>query len=1107
VNRLTNERLDEVFWPAQGRKLVLLSGHAIVDLFYINYIDPTANLVKALHRLGHEAFGYDVTLSFDRSGKERFGNDKMQQIFDRLASAITEDRPGEPPKHEFKRTTDRPAATKDAASSNEVAKIEAAASPALRNLLGKIERAIKSDKKLLAIFEEPESLWMGSLSNHVCDLLRQVVHFTSSQHTHPETKVILIVKPGRCEEMKQALEYAAVTRPSLREIEVGPPRASELRRFLDHFMMTTSDVIGTDAEKNQTVCEWSQRKESLRNLRDTLRGLLVLPTRPQRLDSVLRRQTGVETPDDVLEDLKQLVALEAIKERLHNLFRLIQQQVQDRRSGRVVSPINTHMVFLGNPGTGKSEVARLVGRYLKAIGLRSTGAFVEISRRDITSQFNSGECIEKMKNAINAATGGVLFVDEAYQLAESDWMQGALETLMKDMEDKRDVLTVIFAGYHDQMQRLWELNPGFRSRIPKDSVIDFPDYKGGELLEMTLREFNKRGLECDADIQDDVLGFIESELRLGRFDNGRGVRNLVEEVERNRALAGGGKVTRKMIPTPPRYATVRVQELLSQLDKEMVGVKTLKDFLRMAANRAETAQRLNRPVDGLFHCRFVGPPGTGKTTAARKVGEIFRAMGLLSRGHVIEINPIAELGSRYVSEYAQRVKQQFERARGGVLFIDEAYQLAEQEQGRQIINQIVQELTNLTFADTVLVLAGYRERMNELLTANPGLERRVPNEIVFEPFSVELLVKLFHRKINAKAYVIMREDRAQFDQALSAQLEGMLVSPTFGNAGAVDVFANQVIDRQTARIKQSQCVERMRLLPEDVGGGLGPRDSDSVGAILEDFQKQFVGLEPIKHRIQVLVQETRITNALGTPRPRAPRLLFLGNPGTGKTTAAREFARILRALGCTPTDRFVETRGTELKASYVGQTKDRVIKLFQDARGGCLIIDEAYALRSSHPEADRFDAEAIDTIVGQVTLPENAQTMVILSGYAKPMRAFLQSNPGLSSRFPEAIMFQNYSAEECLMILGRWIGRIEPENSLPQEGSATQALLSAFNEMRQGPAFGNARDVETMASKIREARNTRLVPLPLKQVREFARFTVEDVLNGIQLWRESQILH
>jgi hypothetical protein len=482
-----NERLAPVFRPAHGRRLCVLYGAALEDLFYLSDEHGARRATEALWHLAVEA-GVDVAMSVGVDGRAAFAKRDMQSVFEELTRAVTTPRPGDSAREPF-----RPGqrATEEANTSTQVGQVEQRANDPLRNQLGRIERALSSSRRILAVVQYPEDLWVGAPSPSTVDTLRALGHAARGTEGNPDSAVVLLVKPQRREDFLNHLDQVSATEQFRRAFDLGPPGRAEIEAFLTRFVLR-NNLHGSRAH---VVSEALARRWLLHHLHEALRRVLGIPEEERRVERALDTGDRAESPEVVLAELDKLVGLAPIKEQLRRFAAIARQQQEDIRQGRAVQPLNTHMLFLGNPGTGKTEVARLVGRYLRAIGLRTGGAFVEISRTDLASEFNPGECIRRMREAIDRAVGGVLFVDEAYQLASDEWMEGALETLMKDMEDRRGSMTVIFAGYEDRMQELWGVNPGFRSRILDPNWFRFPDYSVEELTEIWRRMCESRHLQ------------------------------------------------------------------------------------------------------------------------------------------------------------------------------------------------------------------------------------------------------------------------------------------------------------------------------------------------------------------------------------------------------------------------------------------------------------------------------------------------------------------------------------------------------------------------------------------------------------------------------------
>lgn len=245
-----------------------------------------------------------------------------------------------------------------------------------------------------------------------------------------------------------------------------------------------------------------------------------------------------KTLQDLLDELNALVGLEKVKNKVHDL--IVYQKVQKmRREKNLHSAKNTlHMAFTGNPGTGKTTVARIVGRIYKHIGLLSKGHFVEVSRTDLIAGYQ-GQTALKVKRVIKQAKGGVLFIDEAYSITENDhsdsYGKECLTELTKALEDYRDDLVVIVAGYTEPMNKFFESNPGLKSRF--NTFIEFDDYNPDELDKILVFMCKNNDYVLDEDVEEKIHLYFEqqTEKKDENFANGRLVRNIYDDLVMNHA--------------------------------------------------------------------------------------------------------------------------------------------------------------------------------------------------------------------------------------------------------------------------------------------------------------------------------------------------------------------------------------------------------------------------------------------------------------------------------------------------------------------------------------------------------------------------------------------
>ncbi len=541
------------------------------------------------------------------------------------------------------------------------------------------------------------------------------------------------------------------------------------------------------------------------------------------------------------EKLQQLTGLDDVKERISEIKAWLQIHASDSKRDQYLP--NLHMIFTGNPGTGKTTVARLFGEILFEMGFLNRGHLIEATGKDLIADHVGGTAL-KTNSLIDQALDGVLFIDEAYVLAETDrggYGQEAVETLLIRLENDRSRLVVILAGYPSRMRRFLDSNPGISRRFPKDNVFSFPDFEQHELKNIFLQMLQERNLSPDSDaidaIDNVILGLVSQ--RDETFGNAGEMRNLVESLDRRRAI----RIQKNNAPVDvpiteedisPEYRSYLVQDhpsmeqILCELDK-LIGLGQVKNHIKKLVYQLKYEQ-LRQQIDPTFvasqklqHMVFVGNPGTGKTTVARLVGKIYLSLGLLHKGHCIEVAR-ADLVAGYVGQTALKTTDKVKEAMDGVLFIDEAYSLTQysgNDYGRECIDTLVKLMEDNRHR-LVVIVAGYPEEMGDFIRSNPGLSSRFADPLHFEDFSESELRKILEDQAENEKYIL---DPLAIDMACTSLKSLKGNSPDqFGNARSVKNMFQQMKSSLAMRVVQSELhidmnIEKdeiITILPEDV---------------------------------------------------------------------------------------------------------------------------------------------------------------------------------------------------------------------------------------------------------------------------------------------------
>ena len=274
------------------------------------------------------------------------------------------------------------------------------------------------------------------------------------------------------------------------------------------------------------------------------------------------RQEEKQTLKEVMAGLDSLIGLEPVKDEVKTLTKFIDIQRKRAKAGMTLAPVSYHCVFTGNPGTGKTTVARILADIYRDLGVLKKGHLVETDRSGLVGEY-VGHTAIKTNKVIDSALDGVLFIDEAYTLVQggnNDYGGEAIATLLKRMEDDRDRLVVVLAGYTDEMKKFIDSNPGLQSRFNR--YIQFPDYTAKELADIFLLTAKKSQYTCDSEVMASITDIMERAVQMKdkNFGNGRFVRNLFEKAIQRQAVR---------LSTEPHLTT----EMLAELTLHDLGFK------------------------------------------------------------------------------------------------------------------------------------------------------------------------------------------------------------------------------------------------------------------------------------------------------------------------------------------------------------------------------------------------------------------------------------------------------------------------------------------------------------------------------------------------------
>jgi replication-associated recombination protein RarA len=751
----------------------------------------------------------------------------------------------------------------------------------------------------------------------------------------------------------------------------------------------------------------------------------------------------------------------------------------------------------GNSGTGKTTIARLLGMLYYEIGLLPQGQFIESTAADLISQ-NVGGTARLVRERVQEAMGGVLFIKDVRSLLTNQHGIEAINQLIVELSTYEGQFAVILAGNPSDIDQIIRGYDGLARSIPTEYIL--PDHTAETMKQIFLQmvKDDEAEIRIDEQLQERLDDFFEAWVggRTRGWGNASEAANLLEAMKKrcSTRMAMEGEQEDSLvfrisdIPENLQYCLAarskNLEEALDEIDR-MIGLANVKKFLKDLARNILWGAEEHAPGNYIFS----GPPGTGKTTVARRMGEILGHLNVLRR----KTNNVVECRAADLLNGKIRLEDAVLDARGGILFIDEAHQLEQNERGHAIIRELVPLIEDPEIhADTCFICAGYTVEMKRFLEVDAGMSRRFPvnHRIRFDDYEASELVQILETMAEARGERVEQAYLSRSKAAIEKYLEHKPIN--FGNGGFIrDIYLPDSIAARTARLNIKATGREDGVVSKEMVDAVKEEEKHTL--TVEDIPAAFaryagtVGMGDMMQRngqelVDQLYEKDEIVNFIkgrledchctdiffDSNLNTGMHYSIAGPVGCGKHTVVKAVASAWKKAGNLEKSDVRFAGKADLEAGYVGQTAGKTQNVIEHAVGGTLVITYPSMLLPKNAGDNSYGPEALGVISNALNEHFDDLCVVFLDTY-DGMEMFLKEFPSIRSQLCRQFVLEDLSPE-CMrhifrlktcgnMVFEETVERLLPDfflNWVSDRGGLGEAVR----------AWGNGNEVDRLVNEL-----------------------------------------